>query len=209
MYRHIFFDIDGTLLDTEYAVLSSLRDTLKQMSGKDYNIPELYFALGITGESALERLGIKNLVQANVLWNKNMDKYREQIRVFGGVSELLDGLGKIYKLGIVTSKTREEFDNDFSHFGLNKYFEIIVCANDTLKHKPNPDPLLKYAELSESSKSALLYVGDSEYDMQCAKAGGIDFDFAKWGNKESKHRCKYCLYAPSDLLKVLAISNSQ
>ena len=31
-YKHIVFDIDGTLIDTEYAVLHSLQETIKGLS---------------------------------------------------------------------------------------------------------------------------------------------------------------------------------
>ena len=31
-YKHIVFDIDGTLIDTEYAVLHSLQETIKELS---------------------------------------------------------------------------------------------------------------------------------------------------------------------------------
>ena len=34
-YKHIIFDIDGTLIDTEYAVLHSLQETIKGLSGRD------------------------------------------------------------------------------------------------------------------------------------------------------------------------------
>ena len=33
-YKHIVFDIDGTLIDTEYAVLHSLQETIKGLSGR-------------------------------------------------------------------------------------------------------------------------------------------------------------------------------
>ena len=34
-YKHIVFDIDGTLIDTEYAVLHSLQETIKGLFGRE------------------------------------------------------------------------------------------------------------------------------------------------------------------------------
>ena len=42
-YKHIVFDIDGTLIDTEYAVLHSLQETIKGLSGRE--IPCSVFCL--------------------------------------------------------------------------------------------------------------------------------------------------------------------
>lgn len=49
-YKQIVFDIDGTLIDTEYAVIHSLQDTIRTINGKMISDKELTFALGITGE---------------------------------------------------------------------------------------------------------------------------------------------------------------
>ena len=59
-YKHIVFDIDGTLIDTEYAVLHSLQETIKGLSGREIPCSELRFALGITGTDALKKLAIKD-----------------------------------------------------------------------------------------------------------------------------------------------------
>ena len=40
-YKHIVFDIDGTLIDTEYAVLHSLQETIKGLSGREIPCSEL------------------------------------------------------------------------------------------------------------------------------------------------------------------------
>ena len=55
-YKHIVFDIDGTLIDTEYAVLHSLQETIKGLSGREIPCSELRFALGITGTDALKNM---------------------------------------------------------------------------------------------------------------------------------------------------------
>ena len=88
-YKHIVFDIDGTLIDTEYAVLHSLQETIKELSGRKIPCSELRFALGITGTDALKKLEIKDTSYAIELWDKNMRNYTNTIKVFDGIIELL------------------------------------------------------------------------------------------------------------------------
>ena len=57
-YRHIAFDLDGTLIDSEEAVLRSLQDTLRTVTGNEYPLSELIFSLGIPGLKCLEQLGL-------------------------------------------------------------------------------------------------------------------------------------------------------
>ncbi len=81
-YRHIVFDIDGTLIDTEYAVLRSLQETVRELSGKEIPCSELKFALGIIGTDALKKLDIKNIPHAIGLWDKNMCKYTDTVKKY-------------------------------------------------------------------------------------------------------------------------------
>jgi len=196
-YRHIVFDIDGTLIDTEYAVLRSLQETVRVLSGREIPYSELTFALGITGADALKKLDIKNISYAAELWNKNMRKYADTVKVFDGITELLKNLLRLdCEMGIVTSKTREEFKQDFSHFNISHYFKTIVCADDTQRHKPNAAPLLK-ADCRQT-----LYIGDSKYDSMCAENAGIDFALAVWGSRQTSIKADYFLKNPMDLLSL-------
>ena len=52
-YHHIVFDVDGTLLDTEEAILQSFQKTLREHAGIEKELSELSFCLGITGAAAL------------------------------------------------------------------------------------------------------------------------------------------------------------
>lgn len=89
-YKQIVFDVDGTLIDTEYAVLHSLQDTVKYMTGTKPKIEKLIFALGITGEDALRQLGMADIPFVLSLWDKNMEKYASRVQVFDNINNLLE-----------------------------------------------------------------------------------------------------------------------
>lgn len=204
-YKQIVFDVDGTLIDTEYAVIHSLQDTIKTISGEIIPDQELTFALGITGENALQRLDVGDIASALSMWDKNMEKYRDTITVFHGIKELLERIAELkLGIGIVTSKTREEFKSDFQKFDISSYFETVVCADDTLRHKPEPEPLFKYMEWTNCQGSELLYIGDSIYDMQCAKRANVNFGLAKWG-AGNRVNAPNAFRTPFDLAQRLAL----
>ncbi|ERI93867.1 HAD hydrolase, family IA, variant 1 [Clostridiales bacterium oral taxon 876 str. F0540] len=205
MYDYIIFDIDGTLLDTEFAVLSSLQKLVLEELNKDLSFDELSFALGIPGEISLNQLGISNVSDCNAKWNKYLKEYFHRIKVFDDIKDTLIKLNELgISTGIVTSKTREEFTDNFTPFELNDFFKIVICADDTEKHKPNPDPILKFIELSGADKSKAIYIGDTKYDMECAKGAGIDFALALWGAKSSFGiNPNYILENPKQILKLV------
>lgn len=203
MYKHIVFDVDGTLIDTEFAVLHSLQDILKDVLGQKFSLKELEFTLGITGENALKQLKVTDIQKTLELWNEKLELYKDKVVVFEGIKDLLQALTKReYQLGIVTSKTRNEYKVEVTPFELDKYFDIIICADDTSNHKPNPEPLLKYIELSQVDLKEIIYIGDSVYDYECATSANIDFAFAKWGNKRQNIDAKYILESSMDLLNI-------
>lgn len=200
-YQQIIFDIDGTLIDTEYAVLHSLQDTLKTLCNKGVPPEELTFALGITSEDALKRFPVENMSAAVDLWNENEARYKDTITMFAGIPEALEALLRLgCEMGIITSKTREEYENSFVHFGICQYFKTVICADDTTEHKPTPVPILKYMELTGSERARTLYVGDSKYDAMCARAAGVDFGLAVWGSHTESMEADYYFRQPSEIV---------
>lgn len=207
-YTHIVFDVDGTLIDSEKAVLKSLQKTIEE-EGINKSLDELKFALGIPGKDALSILGIEELEIVEEKWNENLLEYSDEIILFKGIKQVIQELKcKNVNLGIITSKTRKEYETDFIKFGLDPYFDLVICADDTTKHKPNKEPMEKYIEITKASKEQTIYIGDSIYDMQCSKDAGVDFALALWGaNDTEKIKSTYNLKTPKNILDIITKSD--
>lgn len=204
-YKTVIFDVDGTLIDTEQAVLGSLQKMLREDYNREMDVSELFFVLGIPGAVALPQLGILDIDQANERWNYFMKDFYHTVKIYEGIADLMKSIQNTgVKQGIVTSKTTEELKDDFVPHGLMEYLSYVVCADDTVKHKPNPEPLLKFLEISNADPASSIYIGDTIYDYECARDAGIDFGLALWGCKNhEKISAKYKFAHPHDILKLV------
>lgn len=204
MYKCIIFDIDGTMLNTEKAILCSLQKLLEGEKNVLYKAEDLFFVLGIPGHETLKRLNVSDPEQSLDKWNELIKRYASNIHLYPDIEKTIACLSKSgIKTGIVTSKTRKEYNVDFVPFGLSGYFQYVVCADDTIRHKPHPDPLLKCIELANVLPEEALYVGDTIYDMECAKAAGVDFVLALWGAKNHNLATNYKFSTPKEILLLL------
>ena len=65
-------------------------------------------------------------------------------------------------------------------YELSEYFDYVLTANDTDKHKPDPTPLLMTLEKLGSTREESLMVGDTTFDFLCAKNAGVKFVLVGW-----------------------------
>jgi pyrophosphatase PpaX len=179
----ILFDLDGTLLDTKELILSSFRYATREVLGEQLpderilpfiGIPLIYQMRTIAGEHT-ERL-------MEVYREHNARVHDELIRSFEGTREALDTLkAEGRRLAVVTSKRNEPAQRGLECFNLQDCFELLIGSDDTTKHKPDPEPLLLAADRCGVSVDSCVYVGDSPFDMQAARAAGITAVGALWG----------------------------
>lgn len=210
MYKFVVFDIDGTLLDTEKAILCALQKILKIENNISYSAEELQFVLGIPGKEALKRLKVTEIDRTIAKWNEYLAEYASFIGLFPEIEKAIKCLHAAnIKTGIVTSKTRNEYKNDFIPFGLNHFFKHVICADDTQEHKPHPAPLLKCMEIAAALPKETIYIGDTIYDKQCADSAHVDFALALWGTKNKEIESKYKFSNPLEILELLNICSKQ
>lgn len=211
MFKYVIFDVDGTILDTEKAILKSLQKVLKE-EGKDYEQEDLRFALGIPGDVTLKRLGIPDIERVSPKWSQAVLEFSQEVQIFKGLKEVIEAISASpIRTGIVTSKTKQEVIDEFEPFGISNHFEYIICATDTKNHKPHPEPLLVCLEKLNATHNEAVYIGDSIYDMQCAKSAGVKFALALWGSKSTEgfESADFILKEPKEILDLIKKYKSQ
>ncbi|MDR7236384.1 HAD family hydrolase [Neobacillus drentensis] len=203
MYSTFIFDLDGTIIDSEWIGLKALQATLKEQ-GIEKNLDELRFSLGIPGLTTLEILNIANIPTTLESWLEKEKPFMKNVPIFEGIIEVIMALPKA---GIVTSKTAEEMNHSFYLLNIDHHFHSVVCASDTEKRKPNPDPLELALKLLGCKADEAIYIGDSIYDMQCANAAGVDFGLALWGARTTLgfENAKYIFEKPKNILNLINI----
>lgn len=175
MIKAILFDLDGTLIDTNDLILKSFRhvfDThLGHLTIEDEEIVKTF------GEPLMGVMERYDKDRAKFLYDTYI-KYNEAIhdeltKEIKGVKEGLTSLkNKGFKLAIVTSKRRAIALRGLKLFNLDRFMDVVITPEDTVKHKPEGEPVLKACEMLDVSPEEALMVGDSHNDILCGKNAG-------------------------------------
>lgn len=205
MYKCIIFDVDGTLVNSEENIIASFKRIVKEYKNVDMKDEELFFCLGITSEKALERMDIEVTKEVLDRWIRYCKELNYLIKPYKDIKAVLSQIkNKGILTGVVTSRLIEEFNNDIKPLNLHNDIDIIICADDTIKHKPHGEPLLAFLNKSGIKKDDAIYIGDSVYDFKCAKDSGVDFALALWGAKTKEGiNAKYELKEPNEILDLI------
>ncbi len=205
MYELVIFDVDGTMIDTEDAVIEAYQKVICEEFGRYFTPEELSMAYGIPTELAMERLGFKDIGSACRRYYEYLFEGYGRANPFPEIVEVLEELERRKIVcGIVTSRNNSEVENDPCLQGLLKYFQYVICTEDTEKHKPDPEPALELLKRAGADTSQAIYLGDTFYDYMCAKSAGVKFALASWGVRNADGiEPDYVLTRPKDLLELV------
>jgi pyrophosphatase PpaX len=110
------------------------------------------------------------------------------------------------KLALVTSKMRRGTALGLRRADLEDAFDTWVCADDVVRGKPDPEPVLRALEALGTTPSAAVFVGDSPHDLAAAKGAGTYSAAATWGpfahEDLAKHAPDFWLKHPRDILTI-------
>ena len=201
-YTTIIFDLDGTLIDSDYYNMTSLKNAINRIENRNLTLEEVKKVSGAPAKATLDILGVVKREEVVAEWDAEFFRQKGRADYFEGMEQALEALKQsgIY-IGIVTSRERHEYDAFFSHLGLFDRFETVVFASDTENHKPHPEPILKFLTVSGREKAGAIYIGDTKFDRDAAQGAGIDFALAGWSLHDVP--CEKVLSTPKALLEII------
>ena len=206
-YKAIIYDIDGTLLDTLKMNMVPLQRIIKEELDEDWTYEKVLKFASYPGMQVMEELGIQNKDETYAKWVKYVNEFEEGAMPFPNIEKVLETVHqKGIRQAVVSAKLRSQYDIDFVSKGLNQYIEVEVLADDTTKHKPDPEPIELCLKKLKLNKEDAIYVGDALSDYQVCMRANIDFAYAKWGSVDHKDIIANIeLEDPLDILKLIDI----
>lgn len=170
-------------MNTNEVIIQSWQHTFRIVEGRERPIEEIIRTfgepLGITMKKVLPHIPVEEGVE--IYRSFHRENFGDLIKLFPGVKELLSDLKQErYMLGLVTSRLASTTYEGMEKYGIQSYFDCIITADDTKKHKPDPEPLNIALERLDAGPKEALFVGDSMFDINCARNAGVKSVLVGW-----------------------------
>jgi HAD superfamily hydrolase (TIGR01509 family) len=175
--KYILFDNDGVLVETEHLYFEASKRALKEFF--DVNIQsDEYMKIMTEGKGiwvAAPNASEKEIIVAR---NQRDTYYQEYLKsedtTIANVENILHELSKKYKMAIVITSRRVDFNIIHHSNKITKFMDFVLCVEDYTKSKPYPDPYLKGLELFSANKTDTIIVEDSQRGLISANRAEID-----------------------------------
>jgi pyrophosphatase PpaX len=204
----VLFDFDGTVVDSGGIILASMRHATRTVLAREYTDTQLMANVGGPGlDAQMVAIAPEHADELVRVYREHNEAIHDELEAFLGIEDVLATLrAQGRRLGIVTAKRTKTVELAFSFLPLAAYFDTIVAGDDTVRHKPDPDPLLLALERLAAPAADAAYVGDSPYDMRAAKAAGVHAIGVTWGkihDRDALADADVVVDTPEELLAAL------
>lgn len=170
----VIFDLDGTLVDSEFAWGVSFKNILKTLgveTSEDH--PQ---ETGVDVKTNWQRLIEKFKISTNLtldelefLTFKELENHIEEIDIKDGAFEFIGNLkDQGYMIGLATSTNWTIVDKIFEHFGMADFFDSVTTGEEVQNPKPAPDIYLLAAEKLGTEPQDCLVIEDSPSGVSSA-----------------------------------------
>ena len=211
MADFFIFDLDGTLLYSLGDLAASTNHALRSCGMPEHSIEDVRRFVG----NGVKMLMIRAVPggEENPRFDEAYSTFREHYmehcfdttKPYKGILETLSELkmrGK--RMAIVSNKMQEATEQLRRRFFAD-YIDVAIGESERIRKKPAPDAVIEALRLLEcDDRDRALYIGDSDVDIDTARASGLRCVSVLWGFRDrgflTNHGADCLIDSPSELL---------
>ena len=205
----ILFDLDGTLIDSTDAIVSTFYHTFKELefdfNGSDKDIKDL---IGYPLDIMYKDLGVYD----SKVWDF-VDAYKNRYRVISkeqttlleNAYEAVALASQFARVSVVTTKTRMYTMPLLEHFNIAQFFEIVTGRENVQNPKPHPEPILITLEQMKYNKDLhdVWMIGDTKLDLIAANEANVNSIGVLCGYGELDEIKEYTQFIHNDAISAI------
>ncbi|AEH89958.1 phosphoglycolate phosphatase [Mesorhizobium opportunistum] len=192
--RAVFFDLDGTLVDSAPDMAAAVNELMARYGLAPHSLEAVRGMIGHGVEKLIERAFAAHSLALGL---EDQSASREQMNeIYGGhltqLTTLRPGAGSALtaarkagmRTGVVTNKPEGFSRIVLAHFGLSDELDVVIGGDAGHLKKPAPDMLLAACHACGCSSAQAVMVGDSMADVGAARAAGMRCIIVRGGYTE-------------------------
>lgn len=186
LIKAIFFDLDGTLIDSLLDLANSVNYGLASQGLPPRTAAEVQRFIGDGVQKLIARaVGEAHHALSAAVLDIFTDHYQahctDNTALYDGVAETLLLLQPHYRLGVLTNKSLAFSEKILRTLAIRPFFEEILGGDSLASRKPDPAGLLHLAAKWHLSPAQTVMVGDHATDIRTGRAAGARTVFCRHG----------------------------
>lgn len=214
MIKLILFDLDGTLIDSLEDLAEAMNVSLAQLGLPIHPVEAYRYFVGNGVAKLVERAVGENTLcmitqkQARILFDTYYAVHHTvHTKPYEGIETTLTTLRKRNITTAVVTNKPHDYAEKLVKVLLEGHIDLVIGQSDLTPPKPDPTGVLNAVHKLGFELRECLFVGDSDVDIQTARAAGIKSVGVTWGFRgEQELRlagADQIISYPEELLKLL------
>ncbi|MGM9857818.1 MAG: HAD family hydrolase [Bacilli bacterium] len=220
MIRAVVFDLDGTLLNTIDDINDSLNYALEQNGFSPITLEDtkryigngvsmlIHRALASSPHNEIQEANIKDCYSLEYTERKT-----NKTNVYYGIKELIEYLQENeIKMAVLSNKDHSDTTEIIEKYFGNNVFDVVVGKQKGFPTKPDPSLLFEVLSQLHVHHEEVIYVGDSEADMEVANNANLKKIGCAYGYRNTDilniYNPDFVVNSPLDIIQIIKDINT-